>query len=215
MLHSMRVVAGRHRGSILLAPPGNHTRPITDRVKESLFSILGHRFGTLAELPPFEVLDLFAGSGSLGIEALSRGAGSCVFVEQDRRSSATLRKNLAKLRIGPAARIVNENAWYMRLPSSHTGGFGLIFVDPPYRESEDALRLLDFLSRIAPRLSRDGLLVLRVELDTHVPLAELRAVQCVDERVYGRMRLLLLRRAPEVPGRITAPPVAPAPPTPE
>ncbi len=201
----MRIVAGRLRGSILDAPPGQTTRPITDRVKESLFSILGHRFGTLGDLPPFDVLDLFAGSGSLGIESLSRGARSCLFVEHDKRSLRTLKNNLNRLRLGPDARVCAENAWTLRIVPARAGGFGLVFVDPPYRDAADVIRLRDLLVRLAPRLARDGLLVFRLEVAWNLPLHELPQFECVDERIYGRMRLLLLRRSPEIPGEPTSP----------
>lgn len=194
----MRVIAGRFRGRVLGSPEGRTTRPITDRVKESLFNILGHRFGTLADLPDVDALDLFAGSGSLGIEALSRGARSCLFVEHDRRSLRALKRNVESLRLGAAARVAGENAWTMRVPPGGRGGFGLIFVDPPYRDSQDGMRVVDLLERLASRLARDGLLVFRADVQAQISLPALVSYVCVDERIYGRMRLLLLRRAPEI-----------------
>jgi len=96
----MRVIAGSARGVPLAAPPGNRTRPITDRVKETLFGILG------ARIPDARVLDLYAGSGAIGIEALSRGAASAAFVEADGRAVATLRDNLRRTRLAADATVV-------------------------------------------------------------------------------------------------------------
>ncbi len=190
----MRVIAGRLRGSPLDAPEGRTTRPITDRVKEALFSILGHRLGTLGELPPVAVLDLFAGSGALGIESLSRGAASCLFVERDRTALRALRANLARLKLGEIARVGIENAWTMRIPAA-AGGYGLIFVDPPYPDAVDSLRVVDLLERAAAALSPEGWLAFRHDARQPLALTGLRGLVCDDERQYRRMELMLFRRA--------------------
>jgi len=120
----MRVIAGALRGRRFQAPPGMDTRPTRDRVRESLFDLLG-------PIPEgAAVLDLFAGSGALGIEALSRGAGAATFVERDRAARRTLRVNLAALGLSDRAAIVRggaeDGAWRAR------GPFDRIFADPPY-----------------------------------------------------------------------------------
>jgi len=192
-MRAMRVIAGRFRGAVLEAPLGTHTRPITDRVKESLFNILGHRFGSPGFLPDIAVLDLFAGSGSLGIECLSRGARSCLFVERDRRALRVLRANLEKLQLSDLARTVSENAWTMRIPPATRDGYGLVFVDPPYREVADPGRALGLLERVAPRLTAEGLAVFRHDVSVKFSAASLQSLICVDERTFGRMRVLLLQ----------------------
>ncbi len=196
----MRVIAGMFRGRRLDAPEGMMTRPITDRVKETLFNILGHRFTQPGGLPDFAVLDVFAGTGGLGIEALSRGARSCVFVERDRRALRSLHQNIRRLRIDEICTVLSENAWTMRPPAAPEG-FGLVFVDPPYRDSEDPLRVVDLLERLAPALSAEGLIVYRQEArsrDVHVartpPVQELRGLRCLDERRIGSMKLVFLGR---------------------
>jgi 16S rRNA (guanine966-N2)-methyltransferase len=163
-------------------------------VKESLFNILGARFGTPGFLPDIAVLDLFAGSGALGIECLSRGARSCLFVERDRRTLRVLRANLEKLRSSEVARVASENAWMMRIPPAASGGYGLIFVDPPYRDVADTFRANALLERLAPRLTADGLIVFRHAVSTKFPADPLRALRCVDERTFGSMRILLSQR---------------------
>jgi 16S rRNA (guanine966-N2)-methyltransferase len=195
----MRVVAGQFRGMPLGAPPGKDTRPITDRVKESLFNILCHRVGPGGLLPDMHVLDLFAGSGALGIECLSRGAGFCVFVERGRAALRALRGNLDKLGLTAAARVLSENAWTMRIPPAARGGYGLIFVDPPYRDVADWHRVCALLERLAPRLAPDGLAVFRCPTSAEVTLESVRSLACVDQRVFGGMRVLLLQRAQPAP----------------
>jgi 16S rRNA (guanine966-N2)-methyltransferase len=197
---TVRVIAGTLRGAPLSAPPARGTRPITDRVKESLFNILGHRIGTLAALPPVAVLDLFAGSGALGIEALSRGAATCLFVEHDRRAAAVLRENLARLKLAAVSRIAADNAWTMRIPPAPGGaGYGLVFIDPPYRDAEHPLRVADLLDRAGAALADDGFLVFRHEARRELVLPPLRTLVVDDERRFRHMELRLLRR-PDAPG---------------
>lgn len=196
----MRVIAGRLRGSPLLAPEGVTTRPITDRVKEALFNILGHRLGLPGEIPNIEVLDLFAGAGSFGIECLSRGARRCAFVERDRRALASLRQNVQKLHLDGEADILAENAWTMRLPRARdAAGFGLAFVDPPYRDVAESLRLHDLLERVAARLSPEGVLVFRHGAASLFSDGDLRSLRTADDREFGGMRVLLLVKRLEPP----------------
>lgn len=189
----MRVVAGRFRGRALRAPPGDATRPITDRVKETLFNILGNRWGQPGTLPDVDVLDLFAGTAQLGIEALSRGARSCVFVERQRRALKCLRENLRHVGAESMSTVLTENAWTMRPPTTDEG-FGLAFVDPPYRDVEDMLRVVDLFERWTPAVAPDGVIVFRFEAGTVFDTAALRGLEAFDDRTYARMRTIFLRR---------------------
>lgn len=191
----MRVIAGKYRGANLVAPPGKDTRPITDRAKETLFNVLGHKFGLAGVLPDIAVLDLFAGSGSLGIEALSRGAQSCVFVERGRPAINAIRANIRKLRLERVTSVVVENAWTMRVPSVEPDGYGVIFLDPPYRDVADTRRVIDLLERLAPRLAPDGVLVFRHEDRADHSNDQPQMLECGDERVVGTMRIRFFRRA--------------------
>jgi 16S rRNA (guanine966-N2)-methyltransferase len=121
----VRIIAGSWRGRTIEAPPGHSTRPTADRVRETLFSMLASRLGSFEDL---RVADLFAGSGALGLEALSRGAASATFVETDSAAAAVLRRNIAKL--GANASVIAGSA--LSLPRSQP--FDLIFADPPYGE---------------------------------------------------------------------------------
>jgi len=124
----MRIVAGRYGGRRLLAPKGDLTRPTADRVREALFSALG-------PLDDARVLDLYAGTGALGIEALSRGAAHVVFVERDRRALDVLRRNLDALRVPAADVDVRPGDARVALRTARVRGdeYDLVFLDPPYR----------------------------------------------------------------------------------
>jgi len=121
----MRIIAGEWRGRPLIAPPGASTRPTADRVRETLFSMLASRLGSFEDL---RVADLFAGSGALGFEALSRGAAHATFVERDSKAVAAIRANAEKL--GAADRITIFSSSALALPRG--GPFDLVFADPPY-----------------------------------------------------------------------------------
>ncbi|MBL8880621.1 MAG: 23S rRNA (adenine(2030)-N(6))-methyltransferase RlmJ [Phycisphaerales bacterium] len=193
----MRVIAGRFRGLTLEPPAGNQTRPVTDRAKETIFNILGSRFGTPGLLPALDALDLFAGCGSFGIEALSRGAARCVFIEKDRRTLPILKSNIARLRCGEEARIGVGNVWTMRLHALMPARFGLVFVDPPYATTSDALRVVELLDRIAPALTDDGVIVLRLSATAPQPTnGAMRNAVCDDVRDLGTMRVLFLAKRP-------------------
>lgn len=186
----MRVIAGQFRGMPLMAPEGQTTRPMTDRVKETVFNILGSRFGTPGALPEIAVLDLFAGSGALGIEAISRGAASAAFVERDRTALRALRGNLKKLKLDAACPVKTENVWSMRLHPP-AGGYGLVFCDPPYRDVNQTTQVLDLLARLAPALAEDGVVVFRHDSRTFFPAERVTPLTPVDDRTFGHMRMLL------------------------
>lgn len=119
----MRIISGRWRGRVIDAPPGSATRPTADRVRETLFSMLASRLGGFDDL---RVADLFAGSGALGLEALSRGAAQATFVENDPKAAAALRRNAERL--GGSVQVLTGSA--LSLPASEP--FDLVLADPPY-----------------------------------------------------------------------------------
>ena len=170
----MRVVAGEFKGRRLHAPRGARTRPTADRVREALFSMLGEVSGA-------RVLDLYAGSGALGIEALSRGAGSATFVERDRRALAALRRNLEA--VGADAQVISRDA--ERFLARPEGTFDLVFCDPPY---DDAPRVAATLTEALPAmLDEDARIV--TESDKRNPL--LLPLPLVVERAYGDTRIAI------------------------
>lgn len=126
----MRIVAGRFRGRPLAAPRDYGTRPTSDRVRESIFNILEHGIAGFT-LTGIRVLDLFAGTGALGLEALSRGAAFCLFVEQEAAARGLIRRNIEELGVGGITKLFRRDAADLG-PPGNRGGFGLVFLDPPY-----------------------------------------------------------------------------------
>jgi 16S rRNA (guanine966-N2)-methyltransferase len=124
----MRVVAGSARGRTLVAPPGARTRPTTDRVREAIFNALGSRGGVEGE----PVADLFAGSGALGVEALSRGAAHATFVDRDRAARDAIRRNVESCGFGPRATVVGGTVERWLAGLSPGTRFAVAFCDPPY-----------------------------------------------------------------------------------
>jgi 16S rRNA (guanine966-N2)-methyltransferase len=172
----MRVVAGAFKGRRLQAPRGVRTRPTSDKVREALFSLLRDVSGA-------RVLDLYAGSGALGIEALSRGAASAMFVERDPGAVAALRRNLEA--VGVEADVRRQDA--LRFLAGEPGTFDLVFVDPPY---DSAVRVAGPLSERLPAVLTQGARIV-TESDKRTPL-EL-ALPLELERVYGDTRIALHR----------------------
>jgi 16S rRNA (guanine(966)-N(2))-methyltransferase RsmD len=169
----MRIIAGSRRGHRIDAPRGLDTRPTADRVRESAFNLIGPLDGAA-------VLDLFAGSGAMGLEALSRGAGSCVFVEASRDACRTIDANLTKLRF--EAIVLCQDA--LRALAAETGTFDLVVCDPPYDYAERE-RLAPHLARV---LAADGLLVYETAAKLEPAV---RGLEPRTSRRYGAARLTL------------------------
>jgi 16S rRNA (guanine966-N2)-methyltransferase len=171
----MRIIAGTHRGHTIHAPPGLGTRPTSDRVRESIFNIVGPLDGA-------EVLDLYAGSGAMGLEALSRGAAHATFVERDGDAVRTIERNLDKLRL--KATVLRQDAVTALAREAGTGRkYDLVLLDPPYDMYAD---LQPQLARYLPAvLAEDGLLVVETDarVEPELPLA-LRT-----SRKYGSVRV--------------------------
>lgn len=182
----MRIISGS-AGGIPIAVPRSLLRPTADRVREAVFSILGDRVEGAA------VLDLFAGSGSYGLECLSRGAGSAVFVEADRGATSVIGQNLAKAHLtGGTVAGTSVEAWLKR---AH-GRFDLVFADPPYEKKQGDRDWNSFLlnSELLRDLMAPGaLLVLETFFKSAPKVAENSPWQVVDERRYGDSSLIFLQ----------------------
>lgn len=183
----MRIITGRARGARLKTPKGLSTRPTSDRVKESLFSILGGRVVGL------RVLDLFAGTGSLGLEALSRGAASAVFV--DRVTAEIVRDNAEHTRLAESARVIRGDVFAaMARLSSEGEVFDLVFCDPPYHKGlwERALAVLD----ASTILSEEALVVVESGEDER-EIPQLAQLSLAREERYGHTtRVRFFERRP-------------------
>ncbi|MEO6359482.1 MAG: 16S rRNA (guanine(966)-N(2))-methyltransferase RsmD [Sphingomicrobium sp.] len=178
----MRIIAGQWRGRPLVAPPGIDTRPTADRVREALFSMLSSRLGTFEGL---RVADLFAGSGALGLEALSRGAASVTFVERDAKALAAIRTNAAAFGAISAVQFLGGSA--LALPRSQP--FDLILADPPYGAGSGN-PVVEAVAK-AEWLAPGGWLSVETARGNRVSPGELE----IDvERDIGSARITLMRR---------------------
>jgi 16S rRNA (guanine966-N2)-methyltransferase len=177
----VRVIAGAAKGRQLYSVPGEGTRPISDRVKESLFSILG------LDTEDSVWLDLFAGTGSVGIEALSRGAYHVVFVDKAHQAANTVRRNLELTGLGERAQVIRGDALRYVRQANPDPLFDYIFVAPPqYRELwAETLMALDE----RPLLAEDGQVIVQIHPKEFGPIA-LQHLELVDERRYGSTLLL-------------------------
>jgi len=180
----MRIIAGRWRGRPLSAPSGAATRPTADRTREALFSMLVSRLGDFEGLA---VVDLFAGSGALGLEALSRGAASCVFVENERAAVAAIRANIARLGAEAQCEVMPVAVETLG-PARRT--CDLLLLDPPY-ESNFAVPVLERLHRLG-WIAPGGWAT--VETARNAPVAP-SGFTVEAERSYGKARITLLRSA--------------------
>jgi len=174
----VRIIAGDRRGARIAAPKGTATRPTGDRVREAAYNLIGPVEGAA-------VLDLFAGSGAMGLEALSRGARRCVFVESDRAACAVITDNLEKLRLTDAVVLRKDAFQALREERGAGRTYELVLVDPPYGAWQDLQpRLAEALPGV---LAPDGLLVVETtaKVEPELPLTS------VTSRRYGSARITL------------------------
>jgi 16S rRNA (guanine966-N2)-methyltransferase len=181
----VRIIAGTHRGRRISAPPGGTTRPTSDRVREAIFSIIGPVDG-------LDVLDLFAGSGALGLEALSRGAASAVLVDRSRPAADCMRANVAALGMDDRARVVPRD-WRAALAAERRAGraFGLCLCDPPYSLSDRVMAQLG--ATLEPLVAAPGIVV--IEHSAARPPPEPSGLEIVSrtDRTYGDTAVSVMR----------------------
>jgi len=186
----VRIIAGTKKGMKLLCPKTQDTRPVTDRIKESLFNVL--RNYDLVE--DRRVADVFSGVGSLGLEALSRGAQFVTFVEQDPKIAACLDKNIAKAGFVAQSRVMRVNAFRVGAPIQPGGAkHDLVFVDPPYVRTHEAGAgsLLDrLLGTLGHQVTEKGVAVVRTERGVTL-LDAYGSFEVIDRREWGSMTLAL------------------------
>jgi len=185
----MRIVAGRFRGRNLVAPEGRATRPTSDRARQALFDVLAHA-EYAPDLQGAAVIDLFAGSGALGLEALSRGARFCLFVETDDEARGAIRENIDAFALFGATRVHRRSATDLGpRPASAGGPFDLAFLDPPYRQGlgEPAVAQL----RKGGWLNPGALMVF--ERAAEEPDPQIEGVEVLDARTWGAARVLFMR----------------------
>lgn len=184
----MRIVGGQFKGRAIAAPAGRDTRPTGDRAREAVFNILAHAPWS-AGLNGRRVLDLFAGSGALGLEAMSRGASFALFVETEAAARGAIRDNIEALGLFGATRIHRRDATDLGLkPAGLDGPFDLVFLDPPYHKGlgEKALTCLAAGQWLAP----EALIVFECAADE---TPDVGGLEVLDTRDYGAAKVLFLR----------------------
>jgi len=189
----MRIIAGTKRGMKLLSPKTRDSRPITDRVKESLFSVL-YKY----DLPGGAVVaDLFCGVGSLGLEALSRRAEFVMFVEQDSKIIVTLNKNIEKAGFVRGSKVMRANAFRIGAPvGAEAKKYGLVFIDPPYVTTTDVQadsRLGRLMLLLEQQAADDGIVVVRTHVQVSL-LDKYGEFAVLERRWWGTMAVTILRK---------------------
>ena len=185
-----RIIAGSHGGRRLAAPPGDQTRPTTDRVREAMFSALE----STIDLSGARFADLFAGSGAVGLEALSRGAEYTLLVESDSRVARTIRDNIVALRVGPAARLVTGKVAQILADRPEGGPFDVIFVDPPYSVGDDEIVAIQEALVANDWLAPDAVVVIERSRRGD-PMSWVEGITADRSRRYGDTTLWYGRRS--------------------
>lgn len=185
----MRIIGGKHRGIKLYTLDGFNTRPTLDRVKESLFSILQF------ELPEATVLDLFAGSGALGLESISRGANKAILCDQSKDAIHIMEQNVERLRSETQIQIFQkEYLSALEMLKTNQEKFDIVFLDPPY--ATDFAEIASQKIAEYDLLNEDGIIMIETDQKEKViqNIKKLNLFNLYDERKYGRVHLLFLRR---------------------
>lgn len=189
-----RIIAGAHGGRRLTAPPGAQTRPTSDRVREAFFSALE----TMVDLDGARFADLYAGSGAVGLEALSRGASFALLVEADARAARVIRDNIVTLRAGSSARLVTGKVSQVVALPPDGGPFDVVFADPPYSVPDDEVADLQRALLDNGWLAPDAVVVLERSTRTAVrgqPLSWVDGITADRSRKYGETTLWYGRRS--------------------
>jgi 16S rRNA (guanine(966)-N(2))-methyltransferase RsmD len=193
----MRIIGGIWRSRRITRPDTRGTRPMPDRVKEAIFSMLGAHYDCPGSLPPIRVADVFAGGGSMGLEALSRGAAMCCFHERNNAALRALRDNLDTLGTGPEAIIITRDAWQASIFAPDGRAFDLILLDPPYRETQDASTkgaVRRYLARIAKHDDNRPLVVLHHAARIRFKLEPEDEWHVADTRTFGSNAVTVFSR---------------------
>lgn len=189
----MRIVAGRYRGAALATPKGQDIRPTSDRVRESMFNILAHGLGL--EIAGARVLDLFAGTGALGLEAMSRGASFALFVEENAEARGLIRRNTETLSLMGASKIFRRDATDLGKIGA-MAPFDLVFADPPYGRSLGERALISAAQ--GGWLAPSAVAVLEESAQTECPPPA--GFTLLDSRTYGGTAIYFLRAPSSFPG---------------
>lgn len=182
----MRVISGNNRGMNLLAPEGMGTRPTTDRIKETLFNMIAF------DVPDCNFLDLFAGSGQMGIEALSRGASKAVFVEKDKKAIACIEANISKARLDDQAELLKMDVFSALNSLNNHEPFDFVFMDPPYNQDLEKQVLKQLLNK--PYITEDTLIIVEASLETSLDDLDSGYI-LTKEKIYKSNKHIFIKKA--------------------
>ncbi len=183
----MRVISGNNRGMVLVAPEGIDTRPTTDRIKETLFNMIAF------DLPDCTFLDLFSGSGQIGIEALSRGAKEAIFVEKDKTANNCIEKNLAKAKLDDFSTVYKEDVFSVLNKLNSHEPFDFIFMDPPYNKTIEK-QVLESLTN--KRYVDDyTTIIVEASLETEFDYVADLGYDIIKEKIYKTNKHIFLKKA--------------------
>ncbi|ESQ88539.1 16S rRNA (guanine(966)-N(2))-methyltransferase RsmD [Asticcacaulis benevestitus] len=186
----MRIVGGQFKGRTIVTPDGQNTRPTSDRAREAIFNILAHA-DWAPNLEGARVLDVFAGSGALGFEAMSRGGRFCLFVETDDAARGAIRDNVETFGLFGTTRVHRRDATQLGLrPGSQAEAFNLVFLDPPYRKGLGEKALAALID--GNWLTEDALIVFERASDEDVFVTDVW--QKINEKTYGAAQVLFLKK---------------------
>lgn len=183
----MRVIAGSARRLLLKTPLGDNTRPTTDRIKETLFNMIQN------EVPGSVFLDLFAGSGAIGIEALSRGADYAVFVENDKNALTCIEENLKHTGLNDKAGIYKQDVFVSLQSLEYKYEFDIVFMDPPY-DKELERRVLEYLT-MSKLIHENTLIIFEASLDTDISYLEDLGYELIKEKKYKTNKHVFVQRS--------------------
>ena len=194
----MRIIAGKFKGMTLYAPAGKKTRPLKDMVRESIFNFLNHSNKILFKLEKSNVLDLYSGTGSFGLECLSRQVEEVIFIEKEKRAFEILEKNIEKLKVKNKSKIFFDDVFNViekqdkkPFSLSHYLKFDLIFCDPPF-EDTNINRLIKLIIR-KNLLNKNGIIIIHRHKKTKDNLSNYFKI--IDERLYGISKIIFVQFA--------------------
>lgn len=183
----MRVISGSARGKKLVSLEGTNTRPTLDRVKEALFNIIQF------DIAGTNFLDLFAGSGAIGIEAISRGANSATFCDNSAEAIKIIKTNIANTRSNDRATVINKDyIQALKLLAEKNEKFDIIYIDPPYK-SEFANKAIEEIIKLN-LVSKDGTIIVETDDIEKEQTLQMKEIQIFDKRKYGRAILIFIRK---------------------
>ncbi len=182
----MRIISGSKRGMVLETPEGLDTRPTSDRIKETLFNMIAF------DIPDCNFLDLFSGSGQMGIEALSRGAKEAVFVEKDKKALTCINHNLAKAKFEDCSKVFNEDVFSAISRLKCSDGFDIVFMDPPYNKLIEKQVLESLVSR--DYITDDTMIIVEASIETSFDYVSELGYSIVKEKVYKTNKHIFLKK---------------------